>query len=67
MLSSETAIPRRSNEPNEVLRLDVLVIEYVSIYDLLLDTLVCLTRWKNLAFISNILSLRNCFMRLPLM
>lgn len=49
MLSSETAIPRRSNEPNEVLRLDVLVIEYVSIYDLLLVTPGCLTRWIKIA------------------
>lgn len=31
MLSVEAAILRRSNEPNEIFRLDVLVIEYVSL------------------------------------
>jgi len=36
MLSVEAAILRRSNEPNEIFRLDVLVIEYVSRSDYLL-------------------------------
>ena len=36
MLSVKTTILGRSNEPNEVFRLDVLVIEYVSLYDFLL-------------------------------
>lgn len=36
MLSVEATILRRSNEPNEIFRLDVLVIEYVSHGDFLL-------------------------------
>ena len=41
MLSVEAAILRRSNEPNEIFRLDVLVIEYVSHSDNLVAIFSC--------------------------